>query len=209
MWRKKNNPLQIGITGGIGSGKSLVCQIFSILGVPIYDADSRAKLLYIQNEELKSQIIQNFGKEAYTDAGQLNRTYLAKKVFNSSQKVGLLNSLVHPKVGEDYQLWVQQHVGFPYLMKEAALLFESGSYLSLDKIITVFTPVDIRIQRVITRDQHRSEDEIKAIIAKQIAEEEKINKADYIIYNDDKQLLLPQILRLHQDFLFNKSSIKS
>ncbi|MDO1446831.1 dephospho-CoA kinase [Rhodocytophaga aerolata] len=206
MWRKKNNPLQIGITGGIGSGKSLVCRIFSILGILIYDADSRAKLLYIQDDDLKSQIIQNFGKESYTSAGQLNRGYLAKQVFNDSQKVSLLNSLVHPKVGKDYQAWVQKNDQSPYLIKEAALLFESGSYLSLDKIITVFAPVDLRIERVVARDQHRSEVEIRAIIAKQITEEEKINKADYIIYNDNKQLLLPQILRLHQEFLLNISS---
>jgi dephospho-CoA kinase len=209
MWRKKTDPLQVGITGGIGSGKSLVCKVFNILGIPVYDADSRAKLLYVQNEELKHELIQHFGPESYTAIGELNRRYLANQVFNDSRKVELLNSLVHPRVGADYQAWVQQHKHFPYLIKEAALLFESGSYLSLDKVITVFAPVDLRIQRVISRDPHRRAQEIEAIIAKQLAEEEKISKADYVIYNDDKNLLLPQILGLHQKFLACKVACKN
>jgi dephospho-CoA kinase len=201
MWRKKIRPLQVGITGGIGSGKSLVCRIFNTFGVPVYDADSRAKQLYIQNTELKEQIIDAFGAQAYTAAGQLNRAYLAAQVFNDSHKVFLLNKLVHPKVAEDYRAWVQQHIQFPYLIKEAALLFESGSFTSLNTIITVFTPVELRLQRIISRDNHRTVQEIEAIISKQLAEEEKIDRADFVIYNDEKHLIIPQILHLHQKFL--------
>lgn len=201
MWRKKTNPLQIGITGGIGSGKSLVCEIFRKFDIPVYDADSRAKLLYVQNNELKSQIIQAFGAESYTTTGQLNRSYLADQVFNDSHKVNLLNKLVHPKVGEDYQAWVTQQREFPYLIKEAALLFESGSYTSLHKIITVFAPIELRIKRISKRDSHRTGQEILAIISKQMPEEEKINKADYIVYNDEKHMLISQILHLHKLFL--------
>ena len=201
MWRRKTKPLQIGITGGIGSGKSLICNIFRILSVPIYDADSRAKLLYTQNTELKNQIIQTFGSETYTSTGQLNRAYLAAQVFNNSEKVTLLNSLVHPKVGIDYQEWVEQHLEFPYVIKEAALLLESGSHVALDKIITVYTPLELRIQRISRRDKQRTVHEIQAIIAKQMAEEEKLQRADHIIYNDEAHLIIPQVLLLHQQFL--------
>jgi dephospho-CoA kinase len=203
MWTKKTNPLQIGITGGIGSGKSLVCRIFNVLGIPVYDADSRAKLLYIQNAELKNQIVHAFGAQAYTVTGQLNKIYLAGKVFNDSQQLMLLNSLVHPKVAEDYSLWVQQHIHFPYIIKEAALLFESGSYNKLDKIITVFAPIELRMGRIIQRDKGRTQEEIKAIISKQMTEEEKLAKADFVVYNDEVHLIIPQILYLHQEFLFN------
>lgn len=201
MWRRKTRPLQIGITGGIGSGKSLVCNIFHILGIPVYDADSRAKLLYIHNIGLKNQIIEAFGPETYTAEGQLNRKYLASQVFNDNEKVTLLNSLVHPEVGKDYQTWVTQQKNAPYVIKEAALLFESGSSQNLDKIITVFTPMALRIQRVSYRDKQRTIQEIHAIISKQMAEEEKLKKADFIIYNDEQHLLIPQVLLLHQQFV--------
>jgi dephospho-CoA kinase len=201
MSRKKTNPLQVGITGGIGSGKSTVCKIFSILGIPVYDADTRAKLLYVHNLDLKNEIIQAFGTEAYTAAGQVNRSYLANRVFNNSQSVALLNRLVHPRVGADYQVWVKQQTDAPYVLKEAALLFESGSFQSLDKVIAVFTPLPLRIQRISQRDKQRSVEEIQAIISKQMAEEEKIKRADYILYNDEGQLLIPQVLQLHKEFL--------
>jgi dephospho-CoA kinase len=201
MSRKKTNPLQVGITGGIGSGKSTVCKIFRILGIPVYDADTRAKLLYVHDLDLKNEIIQAFGTEAYTAAGQVNRSYLANRVFNNSQSVALLNRLVHPRVGADYQAWVKQQTDAPYVLKEAALLFESGSFQSLDKVIAVFTPLPLRIQRISQRDKQRSVEEIQAIISKQMAEEEKIKRADYILYNDEGQLLIPQVLQLHKEFL--------
>jgi dephospho-CoA kinase len=201
MWKKKTDLLQVGITGGIGSGKSTVCRIFSILGIPVYDADTRAKWLYVHNLDLKNEIIQAFGAEAYTVAGQVNRSYLANRVFNNTQSVALLNKLVHPRVGADYQVWVKQQTDAPYVIKEAALLFESGSFQSLDKIITVFTPLPLRIQRISQRDKQRSVEEIQAIITKQMSEEEKIKRADYILYNDEQQLLTLRVLQLHQKFL--------
>jgi dephospho-CoA kinase len=201
MWKKKTDLLQVGITGGIGSGKSTVCRIFSILGIPVYDADTRAKWLYVHNLDLKDEIIQAFGAEAYTVAGQVNRSYLANRVFNNTQSVALLNKLVHPRVGADYQVWVKQQTDAPYVIKEAALLFESGSFQSLDKIITVFTPLPLRIQRISQRDKQRSVEEIQAIITKQMSEEEKIKRADYILYNDEQQLLTLRVLQLHQKFL--------
>lgn len=186
----------IGITGGIGAGKSTVCKIFEVLDIPIYEADSRAKWLMNNLEELKAQIIKNFGADSYTKEGFLNRAYLASKVFNDGDKVKLLNSLVHPKVGEDFANWTIKNQNYPYLLNEAALMFESGRFKFLDKIITVFAPENIRIQRIKKRDPQRSEEEIKAIIQKQMPEKEKLERADFVIYNDDKQMLIPQVLEL-------------
>jgi dephospho-CoA kinase len=195
------SPLQVGITGGIGSGKSLATKIFQALGVPVYDADSRARWVMQYNPLLVQDIIASFGAAAYTETRQLNRPYLAAQVFNNAQKVTLLNSLVHPRVAEDYADWVQAHVQYPYLLKEAALLYEAGSYQFLDKIITIFAPVDIRIERIRKRDPQRTLTEIQAIIDKQLPEEEKLQRADFILYNDESRLLLPQILTLHEQFL--------
>lgn len=198
---KLNKPLEIGITGGIGSGKTLVTKIFSALGVPVYDADHRAKWVMQHNIILRGDIIAAFGKEAYTDTQQLNRSYIARQVFNNSDKVTLLNSLVHPKVAEDYALWVQANYGEPYVIKEAALLFESGSYRVLERIITVFAPIEVRLHRIRLRDPQRTIEEIQGIIGKQLSEEEKLKKADFVVYNDADQLVVPQVLRLHQQFL--------
>lgn len=194
-------PLEIGITGGIGSGKSTIAHIFAVLGAPIYDADSRAKYLMAHNEALKKSIQETFGKEAYLEDGSVNRGYLASQVFNDEQKVKQINALVHPKVAEDYVAWVQEHIGKPYVIREAALMIESGSHKFLDKLITVFAPEEIRIKRVKARDPQRSEAEIKAIINKQLPEEEKLRLADYIIYNDDTKAVIPQVLALHRLFI--------
>jgi dephospho-CoA kinase len=194
-------PLLIGITGGIGSGKSLVCKLFSLLGVPIYEADSRAKWLMVNDLALREAIKTQFGKESYLLDNQLNRQYLASQVFNDGDKVKIMNSLVHPRVGEDYQAWVLANQNQAYLLNEAALMFESGRYLSMNQIITVFAPLELRIQRITQRDPQRTPDEIRAIIQKQMPEDEKIARADYVIYNDEKQLLIPQVLALHQKFL--------
>jgi len=193
-------PLEIGITGGIGSGKSTIAHIFAVLGAPIYDADSRAKYIMAHNEDLKKQIQEAFGKEAYQEDGSLNRAYLASQVFNNEQKAQKINGLVHPKVAEDYILWVKKHTEKPYVVREAALMIESGTHKFLDKLITVFAPEEIRIKRVKARDPQRSEAEIKAIMDKQLPEEEKLRLADYIIYNNDSQPVIPQVLRLHQAF---------
>ncbi len=201
MWKKRTKPLQVGITGGIGSGKSLICKIFAVLGVPVYEADSRAKAIYVQNLQLKKQIIEEFGQESYLPDGQLNRKHLAAQVFTNGDKVALLNSLVHPRVAKDFTAWLSAHTYYPYVIKEAALLFESGSYKSLDKIITVFTPLDLRIQRIAARDTHRTPQEIQAIIGKQLSEEDKMQKADYVLLNDEKHLIIPQVLALHRQFI--------
>jgi len=194
-------PLQIGITGGIGSGKSLICRIFASLGVPVYDADSHAKELMTTDGILVSQISKEFGDLSYQNDGTLNRAYLSESVFNNPERLKVLNALVHPRVAEDYKRWVLTQRNKPYVLKEAALLFEAGSYQSLDKIIVVVAPDDLRIKRVVARDRHRAAADVKAIMDKQLPEEEKQRRADYIIRNDEITPVIPQVLALHQRFL--------
>lgn len=192
--------LQIGITGGIGSGKSLVTRIFSLLGVPVYDADSRAKSIMTTDGILVSQIKKEFGVLSFRSDGSVNREYLADHVFSNPDKLKVLNNLVHPRVAEDFKRWVNGQQS-AYVIKEAALLFETGSGNQLDKIIVVSAPEPLRISRVLQRDAHRTEQQVKDIMRNQLSEEEKLSRADYILVNDEKKLLIPQVLELHQQLL--------
>ncbi|QKG54370.1 dephospho-CoA kinase [Hymenobacter sp. BRD67] len=194
--------LRIGITGGIGSGKSVVARLFATLGVPVYDSDSRAKWVMATDLVLREQLQAAFGVEAYDAAGQLNRPYLAQVAFNDAAQLARLNALVHPRVGEDFAAWTaaQQAAGYAYILKEAALLYESGAYRTLDGIITVFAPADVRAARVLRRDAHRTAADVQAIMGKQLSEEEKLARADYVVYNDDSHLVLPQVLALDAGF---------
>jgi len=197
-----DKPFKIGITGGIGTGKSIVCKIFELLGIPIYDADARAKWLLTHDEELIKQIKQHFGENVYLSANdnQLDKKNLSDKIFKNPNQLDLLNNLVHPKVIDDHEKWQKNNIHHPYIIKEAALLYESGSYKYLDKMITIYAPVPLRIERILKRDPHRTESDVKAIMAAQISDEEKIKKADYVIYNDDKKMVIPQVLELHNKF---------
>lgn len=190
--------LKVGITGGIGSGKTTVCKIFETLGIPVYYADDRAKWLMEHNEELVKGIKNLFGAEAYTSEGKLNRPYIAQIVFSEKDKLSSLNQLVHPAVGLDGIRWNEAQKGVPYTLKEAALIYESGSYQLLDKVITVFAPKDLRIQRVMARDQVDRE-AVESRIAKQMSEEEKMERADYVIYNDGNQSLIKQVYKIHKN----------
>jgi len=195
-----HQPVQIGITGGIGSGKSLVCRIFHVLGVPVYDADSRAKKLMTTDGILINQIKKEFGTLSYYEDGTLNRELLGKNVFNNPEMLARLNSLVHPRVALDYSQWTQEQSGVKYCLKEAALLFEAGSYQSLDKIIVVAAPDELRIKRVLQRDRHRNRADVEKIINNQMPQEEKIKKADFVINNNETELVVPQVLKLHEWF---------
>ncbi|TAG02401.1 MAG: dephospho-CoA kinase [Cytophagia bacterium] len=187
----------IGITGGIGSGKSIVCKVFALLGVPIYESDSKAKYLMNNDEYLIKTLKKTFGNEIYNDNRELNRRFIIENIFKDNQKTLLLNSVVHPKVAQDFIDWQDKHQNFEYLLNESALLFESGSYKRMDKVVTIFAPLEIRKKRINSRDKQRTEQEIDNIIKKQLPEEEKKERADFIIENDDKKALLPQILQLH------------
>jgi dephospho-CoA kinase len=193
-------PLQIGITGGIGSGKSLICRIFQILGAPVYNADSRAKDLMTTDGILISRIKKEFGELSYRQDGSLHREYLSEKVFNDTERLKVLNGLVHPRVAEDYTQWVDHHQRVPYVIKEAALLFEAGSYKTLDKVIVVYAPSSVRIKRVLSRDKHRTETQVREIMKNQLSDEDILARADFIIRNDESQLVITQVLDLHHRF---------
>ncbi len=196
-----DHPLHVGITGGIGSGKSLVCHIFRCLGIPVYDADSRAKNLMTTDEILVGQIKKEFGPSAYLHDGSIDRTYLSHATFAHPDRLETLNSLVHPLVAEDFNGWLAMHQHDRYVLREAALLYEIGASRSVDKMIVVSAPEEIRIKRVMARDTHRTKEDIQAIMKNQLPEEEKLKRADYIIYNDDHHMVIPQVLQLHADFI--------
>jgi dephospho-CoA kinase len=196
-----SKPLQIGITGGIGAGKSLVCRVFQCLGISVYDADSHAKELMTTDGILISNIKKEFGELSYHTDGSLNRKYLSATVFNDDEKLEKLNKLVHPRVGANYERWAEDRSNQPYIIKEAALLFEAGSDKLLDKIMVVTAPDWLRIKRVKQRDPQRTEDQIRAIMGKQMSQDEKIKRADFTITNDEAVLLIPQVIELHQKFL--------
>jgi dephospho-CoA kinase len=193
--------LKVGITGGIGSGKTTVCQIFERLGVPVYYADIRAKELMEDDKDLVKNIKATFGEEMYVE-GQLQRHQLAALVFNNEQLLLKLNELVHPVVLRDSQSWneILATKHYPYSLREAALLVETGSYLTLDKLIVVSAHEQDRINRVMARD-NATEAQVRARINTQMPEEQKVKYADYIIFNDLLMDLVPEVTKIHLDLL--------
>jgi dephospho-CoA kinase len=187
--------LRIGITGGIGSGKTTVTKIFSLLGVPVYYADDAAKRLMNENEDLMNRIVEQFGSGAY-ESGQLNRKYLASVVFNDKEKLELLNSIVHPATIMDADKWMQQQQKH-YAIKEAALIFESGAHAGLDYVIGVFAPQELRIARAMERE-NISREEVMKRMRKQINETIKMRLCDFVITNDERQAVIPQVIALHE-----------
>jgi dephospho-CoA kinase len=190
--------LKIGLTGGIGSGKSTVAKVFEVLGIPVYYADDAAKRLMNEDEQLKQQLISHFGEATYVN-GVLNRKHLSSIVFNNKEQLELLNSLVHPATIADATLWFSKQSA-PYAIKEAALLFESGTAVGLDKIIGVQAPETLRIKRVMNRDNVTA-DEVKRRMTNQMDEAVKMKLCDYVVENNEQQPVLPQVLKLHEQFL--------
>ena len=191
----KNSPLRVGLTGGIGTGKSTVSLIFKLLGVPIYDADSMAKKLMEEDDGLITAIRAEFGYETYVDR-KLNRQFLAEKVFNNEPLLDKLNAMVHPVVAGHFTNWTIQY-NSGYIIKEAALLFETKSYLDLDYVILVQSPLETRIKRIKKRDPQRSSEQILNIMERQMPVDDALNLADFIINNDESDMLIPQVLQLH------------
>ena len=190
--------LKIGLTGGIGSGKSTVAKIFELLRVPVYYADEASRRLYHTDPELMAQIKKHFGEDMYSE-GKLNRSKMAEIVFNDPQKLELLNQLVHPPTLRDAQEWIRAQKA-PYVIKEAALLFESGSAAGLDYIIGIQAPVAVRLKRVMDRDKTTRE-EVLSRMNRQIDEDIKMRLCDFIIRNNEQELVIPQVLDLHQNLL--------
>lgn len=191
-------PLKVGITGGIGSGKTTVANIFNTIGIPVFDADAAARKVMNEDEPLKQNIRSFFGNEAYTN-GILNRKYIADIVFNDAFKLEKLNAMVHPVTIAMAEKWMQQQTT-PYVLKEAAIIFESGAASGLDYIIGVFAPQHLRIQRVMQRDKV-SREEVLGRMSKQIDEFMKMKLCDFVITNDEQQLVIPQVLSVHEKLL--------
>lgn len=187
--------LKVGLTGGIGSGKSTVARIFEGLGIPVYYADVEAKRIMDESQPLRESLIRHFGQEVFA-GGQLNRSYLAGIVFKDKEKLELLNSLVHPETLRDADEWLEKQSS-PYAVKEAALIFESGAQEHLDYVIGVTAPQALRIQRTMHRDGV-SREEVLARMKRQLDDSMKMKLCDFVLHNDEQQPLLPQVLALHE-----------
>jgi dephospho-CoA kinase len=193
--------LKIGITGGIGAGKSTVAGIFKVLGVPVFDADATAKNILNTDSVLREQIAATFGSETYKN-GLLDKKYLATLVFNNPDQLAKLNALVHPATIEAANIWAKhcEEQGSPYILKEAALLFEAGTNVGLDFIIGVTAPVEMRIARVMERD-HVTREEVLKRMQHQLDDTEKMKRCNFVIDNNEVSLVIPQVLALHARFI--------
>ena len=195
----------IGLTGGIGSGKTLISKVFISLDIPVYNSDIEAKLLMNTDFRIVAELKQKFGDDLYNN-NELDRKKLAEFIFNDINNLAFVNSVVHPAVKLHFNKWTEKK-NSEYVIKETAILFESGTYKDVTLIITVIAPEDIRINRIIGRDQLNKE-EIKTRMANQISDSERINQSDFIIINDNKQLIVPQVLKIHKKVIkFNNSII--
>ena len=194
-----NKPLSIGLTGGIGSGKSLVADFFKLLGIPVYISDLEAKKLMQTNSLVRENLINAFGEVVYFDSGELNRSELAKIIFNNASALKRMNSIVHPQVRLHYKEWLSQYAGVSYVIQESAILFDTGLYKNFDKIITVTADKEIRLSRVVERDSCSRESVLERM-SKQISEQDKIEKSDFVIYNNT-ELVIPQIIDIHNQLL--------
>lgn len=197
--------MKIGVTGNIGSGKSTVCKLFAVLGIPVYHADERAKWLLENDPNIIAQVEDLLGKEAYSN-GRLNRKLIAEKVFADADLLKRYNAVIHPAVEEDAMRWEEAHVSAPYTIREAALLVESGSYKALDMLITVTAPEALRIARVMQRDGVGRE-AVEARVRNQMAEEKKVALSQAVIINDGEQQLIPQVWKIHHS-LMERSAVK-
>ncbi len=188
----------IGLTGGIGSGKSTVAKMFEALGVPVYNSDTEAKLLMVSSKKIKNAIIALFGEEAYQD-GHLNRDLIAEKVFTNKNLLTQLNAIVHPAVKEHFQSWVKKQ-DHPYVVQEAAIIFENGIQDRYDATVLVTAPKDMRIKRVVSRDNVKEQD-VLSRMDNQWAEADKMVLATYVIHNIDLEETKRKVQEIHQVFL--------
>lgn len=194
--------LKIGITGGIGAGKTTVCKVFEQLGIPVFYADKAAKLAMINDQTLIEGVKETFGTASYHPDGRLNNAHIANIVFNEKKELDKLNALVHPAVFKAFEEWVKTK-SVPYVLKEAALLFESGSYKQCNKNILVTSSMPFRIARVMQRD-NVTEEQVRARMDKQFTDEKKIAMADYFISNSPTDSIILQVLDLHEKFLLGE-----
>jgi len=191
-----NSVKEIAISGGIGSGKTYICNVFEALGIPVYYSDNRAKDLVNESLELKTKIQSLLGSESYLN-GVYNTTFVTSQVFNNKSLLQKLNTIIHPAVAIDYKSWVNINNHHPYLIKESAIIFELGIEKKFHKTLLITANQDLRIDRVIKRDPWRSKSEIEAIIRKQLSDSEKEKRSDYTINTNESELILPHIIKIH------------
>lgn len=189
--------IKLGITGGIGSGKSTVSQIFSLSGVPVYIADIESKRLVATSPTIRKKLINLFGEELYSD-GVLNKPLLASHIFNDKKKLETVNAIIHPEVEHDFIEWVKKHAQCEIVAHEAAILFESGFNKMMDKVLMVYTPLDIRIERTMLRDSLPKE-KVMERIQNQMSDEEKAKLSDFVIVNDNTKSLIEQVTNIIQE----------
>lgn len=190
--------LKIGLTGGIGTGKSIVAEVFKLLGIPVYVSDKEAKRLMIESDEIRTSLIDRFGIDVYTENKTLNRKYLSGIIFNNPKALQDINAIVHPAVRNDFECWSEKQQS-PYVIQESAILFDTGLYKNFDKIICVTADEELRIKRVMDRDGVDA-NAVKERMKSQLAESVKIEKSDFVIYNNS-DLILPQIIEIHKELL--------
>ncbi len=188
--------IKIGITGGIGAGKSLVCEVFKALGIPVFNADYEAKHIIATDKTLRESFISHFGSDIYFTDGTLNKTVLAHIIFNNADELRYVNSIVHPLVFDAFNKWSLQFRDKEYLLHESAILFESGANKHVDKTIAVTAPLELRIKRIMQRDGVQ-QNEIEARMRNQWEQSRIAGLADMEIINDEKKLIIPQILEIH------------
>ena len=188
----------VGLTGGIGSGKTTVAEMFKSFGVPVYNADEEAKILMQNSDAIKHELIDLLSESCYTD-GQLNRSYIASQVFADKRLLQKINAIVHPKVAAHFQEWFSNQ-NAPYIIKEVAILFETKSQHLFDFIITVTAPIETRIQRVMDRDQ-KTKKEVMSVINNQLPDLEKINQSNFVIYNNIFLEIESKSLFIHNDII--------
>ena len=196
--------LKIGLTGGIGSGKTTVAHIFEVLSIPVYYADDAAKKIMNENKNLRQEIIKHFGIETYVE-GKLNRPFLAEAIFSDPQKILLINSIIHPATIADAEQWFEKQQG-PYAIKEAALIFEANAEKNLDLVIGVSSALELRLQRVMERDGI-SKEAVEKRMHLQMDESKKMERCDFIINNNDVELLIPQVISIHEKLLQNMEKV--
>ena len=194
----------VGLTGGIGSGKSTIAKAFAALGIAVFNSDEQAKALIATDAQVKERIIAAFGEEAYQN-GEYNRAYIAQIVFNNSEKLAILNGIVHPALAKYFKRWAKEQTS-PYVLKEAAILFESGSYKDCDYIITVTAPEEVRIARVMARD-HCTEAQVRARMAQQWSDAQRIALSNAVIENVDLESAKEQVKRINDELRMTKAFV--
>lgn len=196
--------IKVGLTGGIGSGKSTICKIFSHLGVPIFNADDVAKDILYNDKIINKKVVEVFGLQILDNNQRIDKNKLASLVFQKNEMLDKLNSIIHPAVEHRFLKWSASHFTNKYIIKEAAILFESGSYKKMDMVINVSAPVELRIARVLNRDKVLNKEAVSDRMNKQLSDLQREKMSSFTIINDEKQMIVPQVIHIHEQILTRK-----